>query len=88
MNTILLIIIGILLTVELGIIMFCDYWRDNNPWKWFIIKTLSTIAIVSWFLKGEEAFGMFDIIFVSILSICVGIDLTCTIINSKALKND
>lgn len=88
MNTIFLIIIGILLTVELGIIMFCDYWRDNNPWKWFIIKTLSTIAIVSWFLREEKVFGMFDIIFVSILSICVGIDFVCTIINSKTLKNE
>lgn len=88
MNTILLIIVGILLTVELGIIMFCDYWKDNNPLRWFIIKTLSTIAIVSWFLSGEESFDMFDIIFVSILSICVGIDFACTIINSTTLKND
>lgn len=88
MNTIFLIVIGILLTVELSIIMFCDCWRDNNPWKWFIIKTLTTIAIVSWFLGEEDVFGMFDIIFVSILSICVGIDLACTITNSKTLKNE
>ena len=83
MNTILLIIVGILLTVELGMIMFCEYWRENNPWKWFVIKTLTTFLIVTYIVFDAESFCKIDLVFVSIISVCVGIDFTSTIIDSK-----
>ena len=83
MNTILLIIVGILLTVELGMIMFCEYWRENNPWKWFAIKTLTTLIVVIYLLFDAESFDVIDFVFVSIISVCFGIDLTCTLIDSK-----
>ena len=83
MNTILLIIIGILLTVELGMIMFCEYWRDNNPWKWFVIKTLTSFLIVTYIVFDAESFGTIDLVCVSIISVGFGIDFTCTYIDSK-----
>lgn len=83
MNTILLIIIGILLTVELGMIMFCEYWRENNPWKWFVIKTITTLLIVTYLVFDAESIGKIDLVFVSIISVCLGIDFTCTLIDSK-----
>lgn len=87
MNTILLIIIGILLTVELGMIMFCEYWRENNPWKWFIIKTVTTLLIVIYLISGSETFSIVEFVFVSIISTCLGIDFTCTYIDTKKKDN-
>lgn len=83
MNTIFLIIIGILLTVDIAMIMYCEYWRENNPWKWFFIKTLTTLLIVTYIMFDAEAFGKIDLVFVSIISACIGIDFTCTLIDSK-----
>jgi hypothetical protein len=83
MNTIFLIIIGILLTVDIAMIMYCEYWRENNPWKWFFIKTLTTLLIVTYIMFDAEAFGKIDLVFVSIISACIGIDLTFTLIDSK-----
>ena len=87
MNTILLIIIGILLTVELGMIMFCEYWRENNPWKWFVIKTFTTLFIVFYILHGRETLAWFDLIFVAILAVCFGIDVALTTIDAKKKNN-
>jgi hypothetical protein len=83
MNAIFLIIIGILLTVDIAMIMYCEYWRENNPWKWFFIKTLTTLLIVTYIMFDAEAFGKIDLVFVSIISACIGIDLTFTLIDSK-----
>jgi hypothetical protein len=83
MNIIFLIIIGILLTVDIAMIMYCEYWRENNPWKWFFIKTLTTLLIVTYIMFDAEAFGKIDLVFVSIISACIGIDLTFTLIDSK-----
>lgn len=83
MEIVMLITICLLLAIEGALMMFCEYWRENNPWKWFFIKTFTTLFIVFYLLHGEETIEMFDLIFVSIISICFGIDLTCTIIDSK-----
>ena len=83
MNIIFLIIIGIALSVELGLLMCCEYWCENNPWKWFIIKTLTTFLIVTYIVFDAESFCKIDLVFVSIISVCVGIDFTCTLIDSK-----
>lgn len=83
MNAIFLIIIGILLTVELAMIMYCEYWRENNPWKWFIIKSITTLLIVTYIVFDAESFGKIDLVFVSIISVCIGIDFACTYIDSK-----
>jgi hypothetical protein len=83
MNTILLIIIGILLTVELGMIMFCEYWRENNPWKWFVIKTLTTLLIVIYIVNDKELITMFDLIICAVLGAGLGIDFASTYIDSK-----
>lgn len=83
MNTILPIIIGILLTVELGMIMFCEYWRENNPWKWFVTKLLTTMSIVIYIVHDKELITMFDLIICAILGACIGIDFAYTYIDSK-----
>ena len=83
MNTILLIIIGILLTVELGMIMFCEYWRENNPWKWFVIKLLTTMSIVIFIVHDKELITRFDLCICAILGVCIGIDFAYTYIDSK-----
>lgn len=83
MNTILLIIIGILLTVELGMIMFCEYWRENNPWKWFVIKFLTTMSIVIYIVHDKELITMFDLCICAVLAACIGIDFAYTYIDSK-----
>lgn len=83
MNIIFLIIIGILLTVDMAMIMYCEYWRENNPWKWFVIKTLTTLLIVTYIMFDAEAFGKIDLVFVSIISACIGIDFAYTYIDSK-----
>ena len=71
MNTILLIIIGILLTVEFGMIMYCEYWRENNPWKWFVIKLLTTMSIVIYIVHDKELITMFDLIICAVLAACI-----------------
>mgnify|MGYP003291197817 CR=1 FL=1 len=83
MNIIFLIIIGIALSVELGLLMCCVYWCENNPWKWFVIKTLTTLIIVTSIVFDEVSFGKIDLVFVSIISVCYGIDFICTLIDSK-----
>lgn len=83
MNTIFLIIIGIALSVELSLLMCCKHWCENNPWKWFIIKTLTTLIIVSSIVFDVKSFGKIDLVFVSIISVCFGIDFICTLIDSK-----
>ena len=83
MNTILLIIVGILLTVELAMIMYCEYWRENNPWKWFVIKLLTTMTIVIYIVHDKELITRFDLCICAVLGACIGIDFTCTYIDSK-----
>lgn len=83
MNTILLIIIGILLTVELGMIMFCEYWREDNPWKWFVIKLLTTLSIIIYIVHDKELITMFDLCMCALLGVSVGIDFAYTYIDSK-----
>ena len=83
MNTIFLIIIGILLTVELGMIMFCEYWRENNPWKWFVIKLLTTMSIVIYIVHDKKLITMFDLCICAVLGACIGIEFVYTYIDSK-----
>ena len=87
MNTILLIIVGILLAIEGALMMFCEYWRENNPWKWFFIKTFTTLFIVFYILHGRETLAWFDLIFVAILAVCFGIDVALTTIDAKKKNN-
>lgn len=81
MNIIILIIIAVLLTLELGLIMFCEYWRENNPWKWFFVKTLTTLSIVFYIVHDKEMICGWDMVFCNIIAICIGIDLAYNIIN-------
>ena len=67
--------------------MFCEYWRENNPWKWFFVKTFTTLFIVFYILHGRETLAWFDLIFVAILAVCFGIDLTCTMLDAKKKNN-
>ena len=83
MGIVMLITICLLLAIEGALMMFCEYWRENNPWKWFVIKTLTTFLIVTYIVFDAESFCKIDLVFVSIISVCVGIDFTCTIIDSK-----
>lgn len=83
MNNILIIIIGVLLTIELAMLMYCEYWRENNPWKWFSLKTITTLLIVFYLIHDVESFTKIDITFASIVAVCFGIDFTCTLIDSK-----
>ena len=83
MEFVMLITICLLLAIEGALMMFCEYWRENNPWKWFFIKTFTTLFIVFYILHGRETLVWFDLIFVAILAVCFGIDFACTYIDSK-----
>lgn len=83
MEFVMLITICLLLAIEGALMMFCEYWRENNPWKWFVIKTLTTLLIVTYIMFDAEAFGKIDLVFVSIISACIGIDFAYTYIDSK-----
>ena len=87
MEFVMIITICLLLTIKGALMMFCEYWRENNPWKWFFIKTFTTLFIVFALLHGAETIEMFELILVSIISICFGIDLTCTILDAKKKNN-
>lgn len=85
MNTILLTI-GILLTVEFVMIMFCGYWRENNPWKWFFIKLLTTVSIIIMICWGKETYEIYELITVALFGIAVGIDFAHAYITSNNTK--
>lgn len=86
MNVVLLIIIGILLTVELGLWAFCEYWRENNIWKWFFIKTLTTILIVFYLVYDATTISHFELILSGFLGIGIGIDFAITYLEHKDRK--
>lgn len=87
MTTIMLIIIGVLLALELGLIMFCEYWRENNPWKWFFVKTLTTLSIVFYILYDKDMINGWDLGFCAFLGVCFGIDIVLTMMDAKRKNN-
>lgn len=74
-------ILGILLTIQLFLLAYCGYWRKNNPWKWFSLKTITTMLFVLYIVHDIEMICGWDLIFCSIIAICVGIDFALTVIN-------
>mgnify|MGYP003289675927 CR=1 FL=1 len=85
---IILITIGVLLTIELGLIMFCEYWRENNPWKWFFVKTLTTLLIVFYILHNKEMINGWDLGVCALLGVCLGIDIAYTVMDAKKNNYD
>ena len=83
---IILITFGILFTLEIWLMISCKYWRENNPWKWFFVKTLTTLSIVFYILHDKEMINGWDLGFCSFLGVCLGIDITCTIMDTKKKK--
>ena len=83
MEFFMLITICLLLAIEGALMMFCEYWRENNPWKWFVIKLLTTLLIVFYIVHDKELITRFDLCICAVLGVCIGIDFACTYIDSK-----
>ena len=83
MEFVILITICLLLAIEGALMMFCKYWRENNPWKWFFIKTFTTLLIIFYIVHDMTTFGGWDMMCCGIIGVCLGIDLTITIIEAK-----
>ena len=64
-------------------IKYCEYWRENNPWKWFVIKLLTTMSIVIYIVHDKELITMIDLGICGVLGACIGIDFASTYIDSK-----
>ena len=76
------LILGIILTIQMFLFAFCAYWRNNNPWKWFAIKTISTVMVIFYIIHDKEMICGWDMVFCAIIAICIGVDLAYTVINS------
>lgn len=74
------------IVMEMGILMFCEYWRELHPWKWFFVKTVTTVSLMIWFCLGKEHYESYEIILTAILGIVIGIDFTHTYITSNNSK--
>jgi hypothetical protein len=79
MYIILGIAIGILLTIQLMLFVYCKHWCDNNPWKWFCIKCITSLSIIIYFVGDKDIISKTDLICSIIIAIAIGIDLALTI---------
>lgn len=86
MENILSFIVLVFILMEASLIMFCDYWRDNNPWKWFIIKTLTTFLIVIWICFGKEHYDAFEVGIALVLGFGMGMDFINTLLQAKNIR--
>lgn len=69
--------------IELSILLFCEYWKEHNIWKWFFIKTTTTFLIVTLILFDYTDFNIWDVIIGFVLGVGTGIDFVCTLMHSK-----
>lgn len=72
-------IIGVLLTIQLLMFVYCKHWCDNNPWKWFCIKCITSLSIIIYFVGDKDIISKTDLICSIIIAISIGIDLALTI---------
>ena len=86
MEVFLKILIILLITTEIVIFSFCKYWRENNPWKWFFVKLLTTISLIIMICWGKETYGNCELIVVTLFSMVVGIDFAHTYITANNSK--
>lgn len=86
MENVFLSIILALILGEVALLMFCDYWRAEHPWKWFIYKSLTTAFIVIWFCWAKDSFDLIEMSFAFILGAGMGIDFVGTYIHANNIK--
>ena len=88
METVFKFIVLGLIAFEIALYMFCEYWRELNPWRWFFVKLLTTVSIITMICWGKETYGICELIAVAIFGIATGIDFAHTYItvnNSKTI---
>ena len=71
------IILG-LIVIEIAIYMYCEYWRELHPWKWFFVKLLTTVSIIIMICWGKESYENYELIAVAFFGIATGIDFAHT----------
>lgn len=77
-----------LIAFEIALYMFCEYWRELNPWRWFFVKLVTTISLIIWICWGKETYGICELIAVGIFGVATGIDFATahlTASNSKMI---
>lgn len=87
METLFGFIVLCLIVIEIAIYMFCEYWRELHPWKWFFVKLLTTISVIIMICWGKECYENYELIAVAIFGIATGIDYANTYITVNNTKN-
>lgn len=87
METIFEFIVLGLIIFEIAIYMYCEYWRELHPWKWFFVKLLTTVSVIIMILWGKETYENYELIAVAIFGIATGIDFAHTYITANNSKN-
>lgn len=80
------IVLG-LIVIEIALYMFCEYWRELHPWKWFFVKLVTTLSLIIWICWGKETYEIYELIAVAIFGIATGIDFTTAHITANNTKN-
>ena len=86
METIFEFIVLGLIVFEIAIHMYCEYWRELHPWKWFFVKLLTTVSVIIMILWGKETYANYELIAVAIFGIATGIDFAHTYITANNSK--
>jgi hypothetical protein len=79
------IVLG-LIVIEIAIYMYCEYWRELHPWKWFFVKLLTTVSVIIMICWGKECYENHELIAVAIFGIATGIDFAHTYITVNNTK--
>lgn len=87
METVFSFIVLGLIVIEIAIYMYCKYWRELHPWKWFFVKLLTTISVIIMILWGKEFYENYELIAIAFFSIATGIDYATTYNAANNTKN-
>ena len=80
------IVLG-LIVFEIAIYMYCEYWRELHPWKWFFVKLVTTVSLIIMICWGKETYENYELIAVAFFGIATGIDFAHTYITANNTKN-
>ena len=83
LNPIILSVLGLFVFLELFLFAFCSYWRFNNSWRWYAIKTVTSLFVIVAIMLNMSDTPVVDAIAISIVSFAFGLDTAHAIYTNR-----
>lgn len=83
LNPIILSVLGMFIILEVFLFAFCSYWRNNNPWRWWAIKSATSLFIIMTIVLNMSDTPIVDVIAIGVVAFAFGLDTAYAICSNR-----